>query len=196
MTDPDVLFLDEPTSGLDAFTAINLIKTLKKFAVMHKTIVIMTIHQPRTDILECLDKILLLSMGKTVWYGKTDNALTHFEKLGYKIPANTNPSDFFSDISTLDRRTPELKEKSTERINLFQKAWQDKVMRSPLSSRNNLNEANYKQTEKVAWPSPMYYEIFTLLRRAMLDVIRDKAILGATLGQGIFLTVLIFSVTR
>ena len=195
MTDPDILFLDEPTSGLDAFTAINLIKTLKKIAVMHKTIVIMTIHQPRTDILECLDKILLLSMGKTVWYGKTDNALTHFAKLGYKIPENTNPSDFFSDISTLDQRTPELKEKSTERINLFQKAWQEKMIHSPLSSRNDLNGSNFKSSEKEAWPSPMYYEIFTLLRRAMLDVIRDKAILGATLGQAIFLTVLIFWLT-
>jgi hypothetical protein len=28
------------------------------------------------------------------------------------------------------------------------------------------------------------------LKRAMLDVIRDKAILGATIGQGVFLTVL------
>lgn len=189
MTDPDVLFLDEPTSGLDAFTAINLIKTLKKIAVMHKTIVIMTIHQPRTDILECLDKILLLSMGKTIWYGKTDNALTHFEKLGFHIPSNTNPSDFFSDISTLDQRTSELKEESTKRINLFQRAWEEKIVRSPLSSRNDFNTSDLGSNGRVAWPSPMFYEILTLLRRAMLDVIRDKAILGATLGQGIFLTV-------
>lgn len=191
MTDPDVLFLDEPTSGLDAFTAINLITTLKNVAVEHKTIVIMTIHQPRTDILECLDKILLLSMGKTIWYGKTDDALTHFEKLGLQIPPNTNPSDWFSDISTLDQRTPQLKEKSSERINLFQKAWEEKIRSSPITSRNDLSASNIKSSGKVAWPSPMFYEILTLLRRDMLDVIRDKAIMGATIGQGIFLTVII-----
>lgn len=191
VTNPDILFLDEPTSGLDAFTAINLIKTLKKIAVLHKTIVIMTIHQPRTDILECLDKILLLSMGKTIWYGRTENALTHFGKLGFLIPPNTNPSDFFSDITTLDRRTPELQDDSTKRINLFQKAWEQKMVHSPLSAKVDLKESDSKTFRKISYPSPMYYEILTLLKRAMLDVFRDSATLGATLGQGVFITIVL-----
>lgn len=187
MTNPDILFLDEPTSGLDAFTAINLIKTLKKVAVTHKTIVIMTIHQPRTDILECLDKILLLSIGKTIWYGNTEKALSHFANLGFSIPPNTNPSDFFSDISTLDRRTPELQEESSKRISLFQKAWEEKIIHG---SKMNLTTSDSNRSKKISWPSPMHYEILVLLRRAMLDVIRDPAVLGATLGQGVFITVM------
>jgi ABC-type multidrug transport system ATPase subunit len=190
VTEPDILFLDEPTSGLDAFTAINLIKTLKNFAEHHKTVVIMTIHQPRTDIIECLDKVLLLSIGKTIWYGQTDDALTHFGKLGFQIPPNTNPSDFFSDISTLDQRTAEFKEESTKRIKLFQKAWEERTIVSPRASKADLKESVTNPSGKVAWPSPIYYEILILLKRAMLDVIRDKAILGATIGQGVFLTVL------
>jgi ABC-type multidrug transport system ATPase subunit len=190
VTQPDILFLDEPTSGLDAFTAVNLIKTLKKIAENHKTVVIMTIHQPRTDIIECLDRVLLLSMGKTIWYGKIDKALAHFAKLGFEIPPNTNPSDFFSDISTLDQRTAELKLESTQRINLFQKSWEERTITSPLGSKSQLKESVSNPSGKVAWPSPIYYEIYILLKRAMLDVIRDKAILGATLGQGVFLTVI------
>ena len=41
VSDPDILFLDEPTSGLDAFTAINIIKTVKKIAVNQHKIVIL-----------------------------------------------------------------------------------------------------------------------------------------------------------
>lgn len=183
ISNPDVLFLDEPTSGLDAFTAINLIKTLKTFAINYNVVMIMTIHQPRTDILECLDKILLLSMGKTIWYGRVEKSLDHFASLGFEIPLNTNPSDYFSDISTLDQRTSELKEKSLKRITLFQEAWNKEVSYS-------LTLSNFKQdmSNLSEWSSPMYYEVFVLLRRAMLDVIRDKATLGATLGQGIFIT--------
>ena len=177
--------MDEPTSGLDAFTAINLIKTLKAFAINHNVVMIMTIHQPRTDILECLDKILLLSMGRTIWYGGIENSLSHFGNLGFKIPPNTNPSDYFSDISTLDQRNSELKEESLKRITLFQEAWKDKVS-SPAATKLNLKQELSKVS---AWSSPIYYEVFVLLRRAMLDVIRDKATLGATLGQAIFITV-------
>ena len=53
----------------------------------------MTIHQPRTDILELFDKIILLSVGKTVWFGRTDSAIDHFNKLGFPLPNKTNPSD-------------------------------------------------------------------------------------------------------
>eukprot|EP00842_Homolaphlyctis_polyrhiza_P003077 jgi/Hompol1/3770/HPOL_006734-RA len=52
VTNPHLLFLDEPTSGLDAFNAFNVIKTIKDLAVAQNKIVLMTIHQPRTDILD------------------------------------------------------------------------------------------------------------------------------------------------
>lgn len=55
-----ILFLDEPTSGLDSMTAHNLIITLKHVANMNRTVVV-TIHQPRTDIFNMLDDIMLLS---------------------------------------------------------------------------------------------------------------------------------------
>ncbi|KAJ3327870.1 hypothetical protein HDU91_004250, partial [Kappamyces sp. JEL0680] len=64
VTNPHILFLDEPTSGLDAFNAFNAIETLKKVAIQNGKIVLLTIHQPRTDILELFDKIILLSIGE------------------------------------------------------------------------------------------------------------------------------------
>jgi ABC-type multidrug transport system permease subunit len=69
------------------------------------------------------DKILLLTMGRTVWFGPTKQGLEHFASLGYQIPSNTNPSDFFLDTITLDQRNEKLVQESTERITKFQDAW-------------------------------------------------------------------------
>lgn len=82
VTNPDILFLDEPTSGLDAFNAFNAMETLKKLAKEENKIILLTIHQPRTDILDLFDKIILLSLGKQVWMGSTHDAIGHFESLG------------------------------------------------------------------------------------------------------------------
>lgn len=45
ITDPRVIILDEPTSGLDSFTALKIMKMLKKEAHRGLT-VISTIHTP------------------------------------------------------------------------------------------------------------------------------------------------------
>ena len=84
VTDPQILFLDEPTSGLDAFNAFNAMDTLKKLAKTENKIILVTIHQPRTDILELFDKIILLSMGKSVWFGPTSDCIDHFQKVRRK----------------------------------------------------------------------------------------------------------------
>jgi ABC-type multidrug transport system ATPase subunit len=69
LIDPHILFLDEPVSSLDSHEALELLQTIKKLTVEKKMIVLLTIHQPRTDILELFDRIIIMSMGKTVWNG-------------------------------------------------------------------------------------------------------------------------------
>jgi ABC-type multidrug transport system ATPase subunit len=54
--------------------------------------------QPRTDILELFDKIILLSCGRGVFFGTLDKAVLHFETLGYPLPPRVNPSNFFLDV--------------------------------------------------------------------------------------------------
>jgi ABC-type multidrug transport system ATPase subunit len=50
MSDPQVLFLDEPTSGLDSLTSYIIVSELKKLAHRQNKTVIMTIHQPNSEI--------------------------------------------------------------------------------------------------------------------------------------------------
>lgn len=66
VTSPSLLFLDEPTSGLDAYNAGVVMECLKKLAHEGKRTIIVTIHQPRSNIFKMFDSLLLLSGGQTV----------------------------------------------------------------------------------------------------------------------------------
>ena len=195
VSDPSILFLDEPTSGLDAFNAFNAMSMIKKLAISSNKIVLLTIHQPRTDILDLFDKVVLLSMGRTVWFGPTKDALLHFEQLGFPLPPKTNPSDYFLDIITLDQRSDELKAETTARIEKFAAAYEavrkNHLSEAPPDAGIRSKTTNGGLFNKVEWASTWSIEFVTLIKRNLIDVRRDAGTLGATLGQGVFLTILL-----
>ena len=63
MSDPFVVFLDEPTSGLDSLTAYIIVSYLQKLAHQHNKTVIMTIHQPSSELFFLFDRLFLLAEG-------------------------------------------------------------------------------------------------------------------------------------
>ncbi|KAN0027418.1 hypothetical protein ACTFIU_010367 [Dictyostelium citrinum] len=97
LTGPSVILLDEPTSGLDASTSFYVMSALKKLAKSGRTI-ICTIHQPRSNIYDMFDNLLLLGDGNTIYYGKANKALEYFNANGYHCSEKTNPADFFLDL--------------------------------------------------------------------------------------------------
>ncbi|TPX48807.1 hypothetical protein SeLEV6574_g01840 [Synchytrium endobioticum] len=122
---PKVLFLDEPTSGLDAYNAYKATELIKKNAKKAKRTVVMTIHQPRKEILDLFDKILLLSRGRVVFYGSIDSALSYFAHIGYPVPPLKNPADHFLDVATLDNSTLENKMRSEAHLDQLTSIWRD-----------------------------------------------------------------------
>ncbi|KAI8902367.1 P-loop containing nucleoside triphosphate hydrolase protein [Globomyces pollinis-pini] len=127
LSNPSILFLDEPTTGLDAYTAFNLIETLKKLSRKGRTVFI-TIHQPRSDIFELFDSVILLSKGKTVYAGAAGSSLLSYLKdLDYHCPEDTNPADYVIDIISIDDRTEEEEISSNARVAHLIKAWKDQV---------------------------------------------------------------------
>lgn len=77
ITDPSLLVMDEPTSGLDSSTSLNLIKTMRKEADRGLT-VLMTIHQPSTEIFLLFDRVIVLSEGYTIYNGPPRGVRDYF----------------------------------------------------------------------------------------------------------------------
>lgn len=122
LANPSVLFLDEPTTGLDATSAFQLVRTLKVLAQKGRTI-ITTIHQPRSEIWNLFDNLVVLSRGSPVYSGPLDDCVPWFEKQGHVLPPFVNPAEFVIDMSAIDNRTPELETETASRVEALHAAW-------------------------------------------------------------------------
>ncbi|XP_061915035.1 ATP-binding cassette sub-family G member 8 isoform X2 [Entelurus aequoreus] len=123
---PGILILDEPTSGLDSFTAHNLVITLSRLARGNR-LVLLSVHQPRSDIFQLFDLVVLLSSGSAVYCGAARDMVPYFTALGYPCPRYCNPSDFYVDLISVDRRSPEQEAECLERAGVLAQHFMDKV---------------------------------------------------------------------
>ena len=96
---PMAIFLDEPTSGLDATAASSIMKTLKALSKLGMTIVVI-IHQPRVEIFEMIDDLILLGNGRIIFQGLESQAASYFTSLGFQFPDHSNAGDIITDIIT------------------------------------------------------------------------------------------------
>uniref|UniRef100_A0A671Y9N8 ATP-binding cassette sub-family G member 8 n=1 Tax=Sparus aurata TaxID=8175 RepID=A0A671Y9N8_SPAAU len=123
---PGILILDEPTSGLDSFTAHNLVITLSRLARGNR-LVLLSVHQPRSDIFQLFDLVVLLSSGSPVYCGAACDMVPYFTALGYPCPRYCNPSDFYVDLISIDRRSLDREAECLQRATLLSEQFMEKV---------------------------------------------------------------------
>ncbi|XP_019604187.2 ATP-binding cassette sub-family G member 8 isoform X1 [Rhinolophus sinicus] len=123
---PGILILDEPTSGLDSFTAHNLVKTLSRLAKGNR-LVLISLHQPRSDIFRLFDLVLLMTSGTTIYLGAAKHMVQYFTALGYPCPRYSNPADFYVDLTSIDRRSREQELATREKAQVLAALFQEKV---------------------------------------------------------------------
>uniref|UniRef100_A0A3Q2E4B2 ATP-binding cassette sub-family G member 8 n=1 Tax=Cyprinodon variegatus TaxID=28743 RepID=A0A3Q2E4B2_CYPVA len=123
---PGILILDEPTSGLDSFTAHNLVITLSRLAKGNR-LILLSVHQPRSDIFQLFDLVVLLSSGSAAYFGAARDMVPYFTALGYPCPRYCNPSDFYVDLISIDRRSPEIEAQCLERARLLSEKFKQMV---------------------------------------------------------------------
>ncbi|KAK5816168.1 P-loop containing nucleoside triphosphate hydrolase protein, partial [Linnemannia elongata] len=109
---PSILFLDEPTSGLDSATSLEVCKLLKQIAQEQFLTVAAVVHSPSPHAFNQFDDLVLLgSGGRVVYSGPRDEASYYFESIGYPVPEDESPADFFISLAAgrVDKspRTPE-----------------------------------------------------------------------------------------
>ncbi|VVB05467.1 unnamed protein product [Arabis nemorensis] len=98
MTNPSLLFLDEPTSSLDSTTALKIVQMLQSIAKEGKTVVT-TIHQPSSRLFHRFDKLVVLSRGSLLYFGKASEAMSYFSSIGCSPLLAMNPAEFLLDLA-------------------------------------------------------------------------------------------------
>lgn len=99
VTSPSILFLDEPTSGLDSFNAYNVVECLSNLARNFNRTIIMTIHQPRSNIVALFDQLVLLAKGQLVYSGALTSCQEYLESIGMPCPSGYNIADYLIDMT-------------------------------------------------------------------------------------------------
>ncbi|KAM8787164.1 ATP-binding cassette sub-family G member 8 isoform 2-T2 [Rhynchonycteris naso] len=123
---PGILILDEPTSGLDSFTAHNLVKTLSRLAKGNR-LVLISLHQPRSDIFRLFDLVLLMTSGTTIYLGAAQHMVQYFTAVGYPCPRYSNPADFYVDLTSINRQSREQEVATREKAQSLAVLFREKV---------------------------------------------------------------------
>ncbi|KAI3431896.1 uncharacterized protein J3R85_007765 [Psidium guajava] len=116
LMNPSLLVLDEPTSGLDSTAAHRLMATLGSLAQKGKTVVT-SVHQPSSRVYQMFDSVLVLSEGRSLYFGKGRDAVSYFESVGFAPAFPMNPADFLLDLANgvyqldraIERENPNIK---------------------------------------------------------------------------------------
>lgn len=72
-------------------------KTLSRLAKGNR-LVLISLHQPRSDIFRLFDLVLLLTSGSTIYLGAAQHVVQYFTAIGHPCPRYSNPADLYGEL--------------------------------------------------------------------------------------------------
>jgi len=198
LTNPLLMFCDEPTSGLDSYTAQNIIEVIRNLASKGKT-VILTVHQPSSEVFALFDRILLLSEGRTAFLGNTDKALEFFRTQGLECPSNFNPADFFiHNLAIRPGHEEDTKKKTKDICDAFEGSDTGKyvaemaVENRPSAEKTNTETQNPRVALKRSpYKASWFTQFSAVLWRSWMTVTRERTVIRVKIFSTIFVAGLI-----
>ncbi|EIN07170.1 P-loop containing nucleoside triphosphate hydrolase protein [Punctularia strigosozonata HHB-11173 SS5] len=195
INDPAVLVVDEPTSGLDSYTARNVMEVLREIARSGRTVIV-SLHQPRSDIFQMADNVMLLAKhGRVVYQGARDQIIPHFAVAGFVCPPLFNPPDYFLDIISVDVRSDEKQGQTRARVENLIQYWRNHEAKAVEGSpepevRTTKPEDTVEQKRQER--SPIYIALPVVLERSFRNAWRLQDIFWTRLIQAPFLAICFF----
>ncbi|KAJ9664695.1 hypothetical protein H2198_000041 [Neophaeococcomyces mojaviensis] len=174
VTSPKILFLDEPTSGLDSAASREVMSYISRLAKQLNLIVIISIHQPSTTTFDLLDQIMLLSSGKTCFFGAREDIEPYFESISHPIPLHINPAEFLLDLVNIDFAID--KPAANAQLDGIHQSWSQSPnaqnIQSSITQLLNTDRGALWHIEPSSRPDPIF-QTLTLLHRSFIKSYRD-----------------------
>ncbi|KAJ3150751.1 hypothetical protein HK101_001925 [Irineochytrium annulatum] len=196
LLNPSVIFMDEPTTGLDSFSARSLVETLSHLCARGRTIVI-SIHQPRSDIFTAFDHITLLTRGRLAYSGPRAGVFGHFADLGHEVDGDVNGADFLIDVTSVDTRSEEVEAVGKRRVDAIVAAWSGRVSVTSKAAEAEAAKESEDSTGGEAYGhrgATFWQQVAVLTRRAMANMIEDRVTLWGSVIEVVFLGLIMGSI--
>ncbi|KAF1325605.1 Multidrug resistance protein abc superfamily, partial [Globisporangium splendens] len=103
LSNPSVLLVEEPASGLDSLSAEIVMSKLQQIARSGRTVIV-TVHQPTSEVFALADSLYLLSEGTAVFCGKASEANGYFASLGYECPSYSSQIGYYLRLLIIQSR--------------------------------------------------------------------------------------------
>lgn len=169
--------------------AHNVLQVLKNLTAKEKTI-ILTIHQPSSEIFCLFDKLLLMANGRIAFHGKPNEAYDFFASLDAPCPTNYNPADFYVETLAI---VPGKEDESRETIRKicdafavseYQKKIKDEISALQSNSAaaklmNGGSNGNCVDNYRVSW----WMQFRAILWRSWLTVLKEPLLVRVRLFQ-------------
>ncbi|KAM6916099.1 ATP-binding cassette sub-family G member 5 [Xenentodon cancila] len=187
LQDPRVILLDEPTTGLDSMTANQIVVLLAELARRNR-IVIVTIHQPRSELFRVFSRIAIMSRGELVFCGQPEEMVDFFSQCGYECPEYCNPFDVYVDYTSVDTRSSEREAATFTRMQEITSSYQRSAI---YQSMLDQMEQSVQQSHKPVIPykstnSPNgAVKLGVLFRRTIRNLSRDRMGILMRLSQNL-----------
>lgn len=174
ITNPRILFLDEPTSGLDSALSSEVMRYIKEVGKRNNLIIISSIHQPSTATYQLFDKLALLSLGRTCYFGPVRDAASYFTSIGHALPPETNPAEFFLDLINVDLdKNGEVQARTQKIIETWAGSQKREALLDEIDRESSLH-SDKTELSKLRMPKPSPWVVpLTLLHRSWIKSYRD-----------------------
>ncbi|KAF9877262.1 ABC-2 type transporter [Colletotrichum karsti] len=128
---------DNSTRGLDSAATVDLCRTLRIQSDIMGMASAVAIYQSPQEAYELFDKVLLLYEGRQIYFGKTTEAKSYFQRLGFVCPRNQTTPDFLTSMTSPAEREGIIKRGHEKRVphtaDEFAEAWRTSSQRRQLS---------------------------------------------------------------
>ncbi|XP_015265643.1 PREDICTED: ATP-binding cassette sub-family G member 5 [Gekko japonicus] len=188
LQDPQVMLLDEPTTGLDCMTANQIVSLLSELARKGR-IVIITIHQPRSEFFQVFHKICIMSFGELIFCGGPSDMITFFGDCGYTCPEHSNPFDFYVDLTSVDTQSKVRELETYSRVQTISTAYKSSEIFHKTLEAIEETKCKVKDLPPIPFKcndSPKSFcKLWILLRRTTRNLSRDKPRMIMRLSQNL-----------